>query len=113
MVCIGSGKHGAIRIDLARIDCLLIKDSFMQMLRACSAVFLIAFGMVISFGSVARSDEWVACKRDSSTGQFLWLRGKSTEPLEQPVFRSSATNPDLGTCLVGHDQLREAHGLRF
>ena len=85
----------------------------MQMLRACSAVSLIAFGMVISFGSVARSDEWVACKRDSSTGQFLWLRGKSTEPLEQPVFRSSATNPDLGTCLVGHDQLREAQGLRF
>ncbi len=69
--------------------------------------------MVISFGSVARSDEWFACKHDSSTGQFLWLRGKSTEPLEQPVFRSSATNPDLGTCLVGHDQLREAQGLRF
>ena len=76
-------------------------------------VCLIAVGMVISCASVARSDEWVACKRDASTGQFLWLRGKSTERLEHPVFRSSATNPDLGTCLVGNDQLREAHGLRL
>ena len=80
---------------------------------ARSSVWLIAVGMLLSFASVARSDEWVTCKRDSSTGQFLWLRGKSTEPLDQPVFRSGATNPDLGTCLVGNDQLREAHGLRF
>ena len=80
---------------------------------ARTGVCLIAVGIVLSCAAVARSDEWVACKRDSSTGQFLWLRGKSTEPLEQPVFRSSAINPDLGTCLVGHDQLREAHGLSF
>ena len=85
----------------------------MQMLRACSAVFLIALGMVISFGSVARSDEWVACKRDSSTGQFLWLRGKSTELIENVEYRPGPVSPDLGTCLVGNDQLRKAHGLKF
>ena len=85
----------------------------MQMLRACSAVFLIAFGMVISFGSVARSDEWVACKRDASTGQLLWLRGKSTELLENVEYRPGLVSADLGTCLVGNDQLRKAHGLKF
>ena len=92
---------------------LIDQDSLGQMWRSVPAASLIAFGFLFSCASVARSDEWVTCKSDSSTGQFLWLRGKSTEPLEQPVFRSSATNPDLGTCLVGHDQLREAHGLRF
>ena len=83
------------------------------MLFARSSVWLIVVGMLLSCASVARSDQWVACKRAASTGQFLWLRGKSTELLEQPVFRSSSTNPDLGTCLVGNDELREAHGLRF
>ena len=69
--------------------------------------------MVISFGSVARSDEWVACKRDSSTGQFLWLRGKSTELFEKVEYRLGPVSLDLGTCLVGNDQLLKAHGLKF
>ena len=77
------------------------------------AASLIAVGILFTCAQVARSDEWVSCKRDASTGQLLWLRGKSTEPLKNAAFRSGATNPDLGTCLVGNDQLRKAHGLRF
>ena len=78
-----------------------------------SAAALIAFGILFACAPVARSDEWVSCKRDASTGQLLWLRGKSTKPLVNAVFRPGETNPDLGTCLVGNDQLRKAHGLRF
>jgi len=78
-----------------------------------SAASLIVVGILIAFQPPARSDEWVSCKRDASTGQLLWLRGKSTEPLVSAVFRPGATNPDLGTCLVSNDQLRKAHGLRF
>ena len=78
----------------------------------CS-VWLIAVGVLLAGIPAARSREWVTCKRDASTGQLLWLRGKSTEPLKNAVYRPGATNPDLGTCLVGNDQLREAHGLRF
>ena len=78
-----------------------------------SAASLIAVGILFACAPVARSDEWVSCKRDASTGQLLWLRGKSTEPLKKAAFRPGATNPDLGTCLVGNDQLRKAHGLRF
>ena len=78
-----------------------------------SAASLIAVVILFACAPVARSDEWVSCKRDASTGQLLWLRGKSTEPLKNAAFRPGATNPDLGTCLVGNDQLRKAHGLRF
>ena len=78
-----------------------------------SVASLISVGILIAFQPPARSDEWVSCKRDASTGQLLWLRGKSTEPLVSAVFRSGTTNPDLGTCLVSNDQLRKAHGLRF
>ena len=78
-----------------------------------SAASLITLGILIAFQPPARSDEWVSCKRDASTGQLLWLRGKSTQPLKNAEYRPSETNPDLGTCLVSNDQLREAHGLRF
>ena len=78
-----------------------------------SAASLIAVGILIAFQPPARSDEWVSCKRDASTGQLLWLRGKSTQPLKNAEYRPGATNPDLGRCLVSNDQLREAHGLRF
>ena len=78
-----------------------------------SAASLIVVGILFACAPVARSDEWVSCKRDASTGQLLWLRGKSTETLKNAAFRPGATNPDLGTCLVGNDQLRKAHGLRF
>ena len=77
------------------------------------AASLIAVGILFASAPLARSDEWVSCKRDASTGQLLWLRGKSTEPLKNVAFRPGATNPDLGTCLVGNDQLRKAHGLRL
>ena len=78
-----------------------------------SAASLIAVVILFASAPLARSDEWVSCKRDASTGQLVWLRGKSTEPLKNAAFRPGATNPDLGTCLVGNDQLRKAHGLRF
>ena len=78
-----------------------------------STPWLIALGILFACTPVARSDEWVSCKRDASTGQLLWMRGKSTEPLENAEFRPGATNPDVGTCLVSNDQLRKAHGLRF
>ena len=77
------------------------------------AGWLIAVGVLLACAPAARSDEWVSCRRDASTGQLLWLRGKSTEPLKNPEYRPGATNPDLGTCLVSNDQLRQAHGLRF
>ena len=77
------------------------------------SVWLIAVGVLLAFAPVARSDEWVSCRRDASTGQLLWLRGKSTELLKNTEYRPGATNPDLGTCLVSKGQLREAHGLRF
>ena len=78
-----------------------------------SAASLIVVGILFACAPLARSDEWVSCKREASTGQLLWLRGKSTEPLKNAAFRPGATNPDLGTCLVGNDQLRKAHGLSF
>ena len=89
------------------------QDSLDQMSRSVSAASLIAVGLLFACSLVARSDEWVTCKRDASTGQLLWLRGKSTEPLKHAEYRPGASNPDLGTCLVGNDQLRQAHGLKF
>ena len=77
------------------------------------AAWLIAVGVLLACAPAARSDEWVSCRRDASTGQLLWLRGKSTEFLKNAEYRPGATNPDLGTCLVSKEQLREAHGLRF
>ena len=78
-----------------------------------SAASLIAVGILFACAPVARSDEWVSCKRDASTGQLLWLRGKSTKPLKSTAFRPGATHPDLGTCLVNNGKLRQAHGLKF
>jgi len=78
-----------------------------------SAASLIAVGILFVCAPVARSDEWVSCKRDSSTGQLLWLRGKSTERLKNTAFRPGSTDPDFGTCLVGNDKLRQTHGLTF
>ena len=77
------------------------------------SVWLIAVGALLTCVPAVRSGEWVSCKRDASTGQLLWLRGKSTELLKRAEYRPGATNPDLGSCLVGNDQLREAHGLKF
>ena len=77
------------------------------------AGWLIAVGVLLACAPAARSDEWVSCGRDASTGQLLWLRGKSTEFLKNAEYRPGATNSDLGTCLVSKEQLREAHGLRF
>ena len=77
------------------------------------AGWMIAVGVLLAYASAARSDEWVNCKRDASIGQLLWLRGKSTELLKNAEYRPGATNPDLGTCLVSNDQLRQAHGLMF
>ena len=92
---------------------LIDQDSLDQMSRSISAALLIAVGLLFACSPVARSDEWVTCKRDASTGQLLWLLGKSTEPLKNAEYRPGASNPDLGTCLVGNDQLRQAHGLKF
>ena len=83
------------------------------MLSSRCSVVLIAVGVIVACALAARSDEWVSCKRDASTGQLLWLRGKSTELLKNAEYRPGATNPDLGTCLVSNEQLRQAHGLRF
>ena len=83
------------------------------MWRSVSAASLIAVGLLFACPEVARSDEWVKCKRDASTGQLLWLRGKSTELLENVEYRPGLVSADLGTCLVGNDQLRKAHGLKF
>ena len=83
------------------------------MLSSCCSVWLIAVGLLVTCPPAARSDEWVSCKRDASTAQLLWLRGKSPELLKNAEYRPGATNPDLGTCLVSKDQLRLAHGLRF
>ena len=91
----------------------LDQDSSHQMSSIRSAASLIAVGILFTCAPAARSDEWVSCKRDASTGQLLWLRGKSTKPLENTAFRPGATHPDLGTCLVSKDQLRQAHGLSF
>ena len=77
------------------------------------SVWLIAVGVLLACAPAARSEEWVNCKRDASTGQLLWLRGKSTELLKNVEYRPGATDPDLGTWLVRNDQLRRAHGLRF
>ena len=74
---------------------------------------LITVGVLLICAPAARSDEWVSCLRDASTGQLLWLRGKSTEFLKNAEYRPGATNPDLGTYLVSKEQLREAHGLQF
>jgi len=74
---------------------------------------LIAFAVLFANASAARSDEWVSCKRDQSTGELLWMRGKSTQPLGNTAFRPTPSNPDLGTCLVGHEQPSKAHGLKF
>ena len=83
------------------------------MWRSVPAASLIAVGLLLACPPVARSDGWVKCKRDASTGQFLWLRGKSTELLENVEYRPGLVSADLGTCLVGNDQLRKAHGLKF
>ena len=83
------------------------------MLCSRCSVWLIAVVVLVTFAPAARSDEWVSCKRDASTGQLLWLRGKSTELLKNAEYRPGATNPDLGACLVSKDQLRQAHGLSF
>ena len=77
------------------------------------AGWLIAVVVLLACAPAVRSDEWVSCRRDASTGQLLWLRGKSTELLKNAEYRTGATNPDLGTCLVSNDQLRQAHGLKF
>ena len=77
------------------------------------SAWLIAVGVLLACAPAARSDAWVSCKRDASTGQLLWLRGKSTELLKNAECRLGAINPDLVTCLVSKEQLREAHGLRF
>lgn len=82
------------------------------MFSRCCLVWLSVVGL-FSCLPAARSDEWVSCKRDASTGQLLWLRGKSTEPLINAEYRPGAINPDLGVCLVSNDQLRQAHGLSF
>ena len=74
---------------------------------------LIAVWVLVTLAPAARSDAWVSCKRDAPTGQLLWLRGKSTELLKNAEYRPGATNPDLGTCLVSNEQLRQAHGLSF
>ena len=74
---------------------------------------LIAVWVLVTCAPAARSDAWVSCKRDASTGQLLWLRGKSTELLKNAEYRPGATNPDLGTRLVSKEQLLQAHGLRF
>ena len=74
---------------------------------------LIAVGVLLACAPAARSDEWVNCSRDASTGKLLWLRGKSTEFLKNAEYRPGATSPDLGTYLVSKEQLREAHGLQF
>ena len=63
-----------------------------------SAVWLIASVVLFAFAPVARADEWVTCKRHASTGQLVWLLGKASEPLDNALFRPSATNPDLGSC---------------
>jgi len=83
------------------------------MLSSRCSVWLISVGVLVTFAPAARSDAWVSCRRDASTGQLLWLRGKSTERLKNVEYRPGATNPDLGTCLVSKEQLRRAHGLRF
>ena len=83
------------------------------MLCSRCSVWLIAVVVLVTCVPAARSDEWVSYKRDASTGQLLWLRGKSTELLKNAEYRPGATNPDLGACLVSKDQLRQAHGLRF
>ena len=83
------------------------------MLNPRSAVWLLVFGVLFVCAPVARSEEWVMCRRDVSTGQLLWMRGKSAEPLKNTVFQPGSTNPGMGTCLVDRDQLRKAHGLTF
>ena len=90
----------------------LDQDSSHQMSSIRSAASLVAVGILFACAPVARSDEWVSCKRDAR-GQLLWLRGKSTERLENTAFRPGSSHPDLGTCLVSKDQLRQAHGLKF
>ena len=77
------------------------------------AGWLIAVVVLLACAPAVRSDEWVSCSRVASKGQLLWLRGKSTELLKNAEYRPGATNPDLGSCLVSKEQLREAHGLRF
>ncbi len=55
---------------------------------------LIAVGVLLTCAPAARSDEWVSCRRDASTGQLLWQRGKSTEFLKNAECRPGATNLD-------------------
>ena len=83
------------------------------MLSSRCSVWLIAVVVLLACAPAVRSDEWVSCRRDASKGQLLWLRGKSIEFLKNAEYRPGATNPDLGTCLVSNEQLRQAHGLRF
>ena len=85
----------------------------MKMSAPCFALRLVAVGILFACAPVAHSDERVTCRRDASTGQLVWLRGKSSEPLKNVAFKPGLSNPNLGTCLVGNDQLRKAHGLSF
>ena len=64
-----------------------------QISPAPSIFWLIAVGILFTCASGARSDEWVSCKRDESTGQLVWMRGKSTQPLKNAEFQPGATNP--------------------
>ena len=83
------------------------------MSRPLSTPWLLALGVLLTHAFVTHAAEWVSCRRDASTGQLLWLRGKSTQPVESAAFRPNTSNPDVGTCLISNDQLREAHGLKF
>ena len=98
---------------LAWVDRLMKGVSVSQISPAPSIFWLIAVGILFTCASGARSDEWVSCKRDGSTGQLVWMRGKSTQLLKNAEFQPGATNPDVGQCLVTNDQLRKAHGLKF
>ena len=37
------------------------------------SAWLIAVGVLLACAPAVRSDEWVSCRRDASTGQLLWL----------------------------------------
>ena len=76
-------------------------------------LWLITAACLFACSTAARSDEWVSCRREGASGQFIWMRGKSTHNLINAEFRPSASSPDVGQCLVSNEQLREAHGLMF
>ena len=74
---------------------------------------LLLLGVILCCTPSAGADEWVQCRRDSSTGQLLWTRGKSQQPLETTTFEPEPSTPDVGRCRISHQQLRQAHGLSF